>query len=46
MNVKMVQYAFHLVLAMNANVKMVAILENIVKTVTFISLNQLQKKLI
>jgi hypothetical protein len=36
MNVKMVQNAFHLVLSMNANAKIMAILENIVKTVNFI----------
>ena len=36
MNVKMVQNAFNSVLATYANAKMMAILENIVKTVTFI----------
>jgi len=36
MNAKMVRNAFHLVQSMNAGAKMMAILENIVKTVNFI----------
>jgi len=36
MNVKMIQNALHLVLAMNANAQMMVILESIVKTVIFI----------
>jgi hypothetical protein len=46
-NVKMVQNASRLILAMNmsANAKMMAILESIVKTVTFIFTSLFYKKI-